>query len=143
MKYVEEQLAKNPGISNQELQEGAKKLDRSVGQLSIRQFHAKYPLQVKRRSGGGRKATRKGKATPKGKATRKGKATPKRRTSSGRGRTRRSAAVSTSGGANENVRRIMLQFARELSGADSQVATIEVLSKLDRYVADIVKAAQR
>jgi hypothetical protein len=36
----------------------------------------------------------------------------------------------------------MLQFARELSVAESQVQTIEVLSKMDRYVVDILKAAR-
>lgn len=49
MELVEKQLKKNPDISNEELFEKAKQVDSSVGELSLRQFHAKYPLQVKRK----------------------------------------------------------------------------------------------
>ncbi|HEX9107451.1 MAG TPA: hypothetical protein VF832_09485, partial [Longimicrobiales bacterium] len=48
--FVREELQKNPHATTAELFEKAKKLDRTVGKLSIRQFHARYPLQVKRQA---------------------------------------------------------------------------------------------
>lgn len=131
MQYVERELAKNPDVSNDVLLEGAKKLDKSVGQLTPRQFHAKYPLQVKRRSGKP-KATKK-KSTSK--SSRRGGA------SRGRGATKRSTNGASRAG-EDRVRNVMLRFAKDLSSADSQVETIEVLSNLDRYVSDIMKAAR-
>jgi len=120
MTYVEKQLAKDPKVSNATLYEAAKKIDKGVGKLSIRQFHAKYPLQVKRKKKGGRK--------------RAPGAVRRKRVPSGR--------KVRDTGSTEAVRKIMLQFARELSVAESQVETIEVLSKLDRYILDILKAAR-
>jgi hypothetical protein len=45
---VEAALKKNPDASNAELFVLAKGVSRSIGKLSKRQFHAQYPLQVKR-----------------------------------------------------------------------------------------------
>ena len=120
MKYVEGQLSKDPKVSNATLYEGAKKLDRAIGKLSIRQFHAKYPLQVKRRKG----------------RSRRRKATVPRKPAT---RGRRSGA----GGNADAVRKILFQFARDLSAADSQLGTVEVLSKVDGYTSDILKVAAR
>ncbi len=130
MQYVERELAKDPGVSNDVLLDGAKKIDRSVAKLTPRQFHAKYPLQVKRRSG-------------KPKAKRKSASKPSRRSGASRGgratKRKKSPAASSSAGEGR-VRNVMLKFAKDLSSADSQVETIEVLSNLDRYVSDIMKA---
>lgn len=49
MTMVEDELRKNPGITTRELFEKAVKIDKSVADLSPRQFNALYPLQVKRR----------------------------------------------------------------------------------------------
>ena len=118
MKFVEGQLKKDPQVSNATLFEGAKKIDRGVGKLSNRQFHAKYPLQVKRRKGQGRRNVSGG---------------ARRISRSRRGR-------GSNSGDREAVRRVLLSFARDLSAADSQVATIDVLSDLDRYTNDILKS---
>lgn len=50
MDYVRGELQRNPGAKTEDLFTAAKKLDKSVGTLSIRQFHARYPLQVKRQA---------------------------------------------------------------------------------------------
>lgn len=131
MEYVERELAKNPGVSNETLLEGAKKIDKSVTKLTPRQFHAKYPLQVKRRSGKSR-----AKKKSASKATRRGGATRSRRA------TRKKSAPATSSAGEDRVRGVMMKFAKDLSSADSQVETIEVLSNMDRYVSDIMKAAR-
>jgi hypothetical protein len=73
MTMVERALAKNPGISVGDLFEKAKKMDPRVATLSRRQFHARYPLQVKRRKGGttGAKKAKAKKAAPKRAAAKK------------------------------------------------------------------------
>ena len=50
MSWVEEQLQKDPAVTVDELFEGAKVLKPDVAELNKRQFHARYPLQVKRRA---------------------------------------------------------------------------------------------
>lgn len=76
MKFIEEELKKDSGVSNATLFEGAKLIDKAIGKLNPRQFHAKYPLQVKRRlAGAGTKRTVR--APAKAKAARRSRA-PKR-----------------------------------------------------------------
>ena len=50
MGWVEKQLQDNPEVTVDELFEGAKILQPDVAELNKRQFHARYPLQVKRRA---------------------------------------------------------------------------------------------
>jgi hypothetical protein len=49
MSMVEEELRQDPGIATSELFDKALEIDKSIGDLSPRQFNALYPLQVKRR----------------------------------------------------------------------------------------------
>jgi hypothetical protein len=62
MDMVRREIEKNPSIPSQELFEKAKKMDSSMKRLTIRQFHATYPLQVKRLSKGARRRGRPRKA---------------------------------------------------------------------------------
>ena len=137
MQYVERELAKNPDVSNDALLEGAKKIDKSVTSLTPRQFHAKYPLQVKRRSG---KPRPKRKTTAK--ATRRGGGATRSGAPRGRRATRKPSTATNSSAGEDRVRSVMMRFAKDLSSADTQVETIEVLSNLDRYVSDIMKATR-
>jgi len=45
---IEQELKKDPKISNADLQEKAKKINEEVGELSAQSFNARYPLRVKR-----------------------------------------------------------------------------------------------
>ncbi len=49
MEFVEHELKKDPKIGSSDLFKKAKKVSRSVSGMTIQQFHAKYPLQVRRR----------------------------------------------------------------------------------------------
>ena len=49
MEFVERTLEVDPDVSNADLFAGAREIDPSVAELSARQFHAKYSLQVKAR----------------------------------------------------------------------------------------------
>jgi hypothetical protein len=57
---VERALKKNPSLTSKELQEQATKVDKSVAELTGRQFHARYALQAKRKlTAPGKKAAKK------------------------------------------------------------------------------------
>ena len=117
MSMVRDELKKDPDIENKTLYAKAKKIDPAVDDLSLRQFHARYPLQVKRKMaqkrGGGRKRKSSGKA----------------RKSGGGGVDR------------EAVRGVLLRFARDVSAAEGKAEMIDILSSVDDYVDDVVGAA--
>lgn len=121
MKMVERELDRDPDISNEALYEKARKVDGSIGDLTLRQFHARYPLQVKRR-----------RAAASGRSK-------KRTSASGRGRARKAARAS--GGDREAVREVLLRLAREVGAAEGKAAMIDLVVGLDRYVDEVLKAA--
>src|SRR5918996_1551071 len=55
MDMVRREIDKNPDVKSQDLFEKAKRIDSGISNLSIRQFHASYPLQVKRSRKAGRR----------------------------------------------------------------------------------------
>lgn len=120
MDMVRKELDENPDAENKELYEKATKVDGSIADLTLRQFHARYPLQVKRQ-----------------KAQKSGGGSRKKRSSSGRG-----------GGSGkgpdvnrDKVRATLLQFAKDVSSAEGQASTlIDVLENVDDYVDQVVRA---
>lgn len=111
MDMVRDQLQKNPDIATSELYEKAQKLDSSVKQLTLRQFHARYPLQVKRQI-----------------AVKSGR----RRTT----RRRRRRGKELDRGA---IRNTLLSFAREVSSADNPADMIDAVTSVEKYVDQIAK----
>ena len=67
MQFIEKELKINPKATAKELQQKAKAVSEAVGKLSVRQFHAKYPLQIRRKLAPKkpRRAAPKAKAAPK------------------------------------------------------------------------------
>ena len=127
MEYVERTLEANPGVTNADLFAGAREIDPSVGQLSGRQFHAKYPLQVKARLA---KATApKPKTPPEPEVPTAEEPTAPDLSSAGEGDPLA-------------VRRLLLDLAKELASAESKAEVIEVMARLDDYVAEIMEAAR-
>lgn len=118
MAVVEKELEKDPDASVQDLYDKAKSVKSAIGKLTLRQFNARYPLQVKRK-----KSAR---APGKGKRQR---ATRKRR---------RGAA---NGGDRDKVRQALLRFAGDVAGAEERKELVQVLSNVDRYVDEVMKAA--
>ena len=115
MAFVEAELANNPGAGSLELFGKAKQSFPSVVSLSIRQFHARYPLQVKRRASAGRARKR-----------RKKKAPPTRTAD----QDRRVA-----------VRAILMRFATDLVSAEAKADIVKVLADSDRYVDEFIASA--
>lgn len=133
LKYVTRRLKANPNVKNADLFARACEIDGSVAKLSARQFHAKYPLQVKRRlareaAGTGKPAAAARKAPARRKA--RAKAAPA------------AATPSVGRGNPDAVRALLLNLARELAAAGTQAETIEVMTRLDGYVNDIMQAAR-
>ncbi|MYE44622.1 MAG: hypothetical protein F4X79_11420 [Acidobacteria bacterium] len=127
MEYVERTLEANPGIANADLFAGAREIDPSVGQLTGRQFHAKYPLQVKARLA--RAAAPEPKKPPEPEVP-KAQETPDEN------------VPQQQAGDPLAVRRLLLDLAKELANAESKAEVIEVMARLDDYVAEIMEAAR-
>ncbi|HKJ01215.1 MAG TPA: hypothetical protein VJ997_02135, partial [Longimicrobiales bacterium] len=89
-----------------------------VGALSKRQFHARYPLQVKRKLAPAKKRT-----------SRRRKAAPPR-----------ARAKADRAPAREAVRASFLKFAQDLAAADARKDVVKVVAGVDRYVDEVLKA---
>lgn len=118
MALVEKELKKNPDASVDELYEKAKSAESAIGELSLRQFNARYPLQVKRRmsrqeSGGTRSRRR---------------TTRKARKKAGNGERR------------DKVRKTFLRFASDLAAAEERKELVEVVAGVDEYVDEVLGA---
>lgn len=120
MQFVEKELDKNPDAATTDLYEKAKKVDAGVADLTLRQFNARFPLQVKRK---------KSAAAP---------ARPKRARAKPRPQARRGAAARR-----EAVRTALLKFASDLSAAEERKDLVRVMSQVDGYVDQVMKAAGR
>ena len=120
MALVEKELEKNPDATVTELYERAKTAHPSVGQLTHRQFNARYPLQVKRK---------------KSQKTRKRK--------SRRRSTRTSKSGEINGMQREKIRAAFLDFATDLTSAEQRSELVSVLAGVDKYVDQVVKAVSR
>ena len=118
MALVEKELTKNPDASVDELYEKAKKAESGVGELTLRQFNARYPLQVKRRmsrKAGGSKRSR-------------------------RRSTRKSRAKTDDGKRREKIRETFLRFASDLTAAEERKDLVDVVAGVDKYVNQVMKA---
>ncbi len=131
--YVTRRLKRNPGVANADLFAGACKVDASVADLSPRQFHAKYPLQVKRRLAAD---------APRPAARRRAARKPSAAVETPPAPAPAAAPPSMGVGDAAAVRGMLLNLARELAAAGTQAETIEVMAKLDVYVDDIMRAAR-
>lgn len=139
MQMVEKALEKEPGVGSSDLFERVKKKHPGVADLSVRQFHARYPLQVKRRkaasSGSGSTAKSGGRRSTRKKAAAEAAPRPPRRSR------RKAAAPSTEGRSSRDaVRAIILAFATELASAEAKADVVKVLAGTDQYVDQVISA---
>jgi hypothetical protein len=123
MRFVEDTLRKSPRIKNAALFERVKESFPSMGELSNRQFNARYPLQVKRRRALARR-TRSGGAP--GSLSARGGTRPGTRPTP---KTPRDA-----------VRQVFLDFATDLAAAEDRKDLVKVLAAVDAYVDQVVKS---
>lgn len=117
LEAVEGALSRNPKATVDELFELAKKVNGAVADLTKRQFHARYPLQVKRKLSPSKPRRPRAKKGP----PRRGKGTP-----------------DTS--AREAVRGAFLRFASDLAAAEARKDVVRVVAGVDRYVNEVLEA---
>lgn len=144
---VRRELEKNRDVPTEDLFQKAVRIDSSISKLSPRQFHAKYPLQIKRamkrggrrqksaaapvgrpRSTGGRKGARKG--------ARRGRPPKTDRAATS------SVPAPANGGGRDEVRGLLMRFAKVVVAADGKAAMVDVLSEIDGWVDRMVAAAK-
>lgn len=131
---VKEELDRDGSQGSQELFEKAKKVDDSINDLTLRQFHARYPLQIKRIQSGARGGRRK--STQRTRQTQE----PQPRQTAARPKRRSAASASSDGGRNRDaIRNVFLEFASDLAEAETQASTVKALGKIDGYVDRIEK----
>ncbi len=126
MTFVEETLKKSPKIQLEELFERAKKVSGSIRTLSKRQFNARYPLQVKRR---------------KSQSKRKRSGKPRKTAGAAKTRTSTPRSAPNPGAPRDAVRKVLLDFATDITGAEDRKDLVKVLANVDRYVERVLKGA--
>lgn len=124
MEMVRKELEANPDAENKDLYEKAREIDASIDDLSLRQFHARYPLQVKRKRA----------------AKRRSKKAKARKGGAGRAARQKPEKAAAKAVDRETVRSTLLRFARDVSAAEGKAEMIDLLSKVDDYVDDVVGA---
>lgn len=122
MEMVEKEIKKNPDVSTKELYRKATEVSEKMKELSLRQFNARYPLQVKRQM-----------------APEKPK-TQRRRTR--RSESARSSTSSTGDVNREAVRSVLLALAKDVTAAEDRAAVVDVLAGIDDYVDQVTKAVR-
>lgn len=114
---VEAALEKNPDATVDDLFTLAQGVSPAVAGLSKRQFHARYPLQVKRKLSPRKpRKARRAKGRPKG--------------------ARRPAGTAS----RDAVRACFLKFASDLAAAEARKDLVRVVAGVDRYVDEVLKA---
>lgn len=135
MDMVRKELDENPEMETDALFEKAKAMDSSLEDLSLRQFHARYPLQVKRQRSASKKKAAKNSGKKSGggrsKASRK-----KRKASSGD----RSAPGSDG---REAIRAGLLRFAKDVAAAENKADLITVVTSVGDYVDQVTEALEK
>lgn len=124
MQFVKAELERDPEVTTSELFEKAKKVDAGLSELSLRQFNARFPLQIKRKKS--MAASRKG-----------GKSRSRASTSSGVDRRRANQSR------RDALREVFLRFASNLASAEERKDVVRVLAGVDAYVDEGLKAAGR
>jgi hypothetical protein len=135
---VVQELEKNPDLGSKELYGTLRESDKAVGKDTLQQFHARYVLPARRSlkaaSGGEtarRAPRRRAKAATNGQAPAAGQA-PRR--------TRRSRRQEPD---RDRIRGLLLQFAQDLTDAESRSNLVQVLARVDSYVDKIAATVVR
>jgi hypothetical protein len=146
LSMVERELAKDPTVDNKTLQAKAARIDSEFGQMEPRRFHARFPLQVKRRmkaaANAEREKTRKTikDVTTRDKARRAAKAPAKAPVAKAAPKTngKKTTAPRANGVQRDKARKVFYDFAEKLVSAEDRVAVIKLLSRVDSYVEKIL-----
>lgn len=139
MEMVRKAIEKDPDVETAALFEKARDMDSSLEDLSLRQFHARYPLQVKRKLSSAKKKKKQKKAKKKTKKRSGGRG-------SGGGGKKGSSASRGAATAGEDgrqaIREGLLRFAKDVAAAEDKADLITVLTSVDDYVDEVSAALE-
>ncbi len=136
MSWVEGELKSNPDITVDELRAGATRLNAGIAELTKRQFHARYPLQVKRAArraadaAAGIKPRRRRRRAPAAPAPE-----PAAEEAPAAAPAPEPAAEAAPAGIDrEAVRRMLFDFAADVTAAEDTSGVVGVLAAMDDYI---------
>ncbi len=136
MKMVRKAIEKDPDVETAALFEKARDMDSSLEELSLRQFHARYPLQVKRKLSSAKKKKEQKKAKKKSGGRSSGRGGKKKSSSASRG----GATAGEDG--RQAIREGLLRFAKDVAAAEDKADLITVLTSVDDYVDEVADALE-
>lgn len=105
MELVQERLQDDHDYSTKELKTAAEEIDEDIEELSLRQFNARYPLQVRRQVA-----------------------------TDGAEEAETEDATTDEGSLRPAVRQALLDFARDVTGAEDWARVVDVVTSVDEYV---------
>lgn len=129
------ELEQSPAPGSRELYALAQELDPSIAQDSMRQFHARYVLPIMREQ-----ARERGGATPRRTRVRRTRE-PERAPAARRSPRSAPAPSAPARQDRDQIRAVLLEFARDFADADSRTEIVGVLSRIDEYVEKIAGTA--
>ena len=134
MSWVEGQLKDNPEVSVDELRAGAVKLNAGIAELTKRQFHARYPLQVKRAARRAADAAAGIKPRRRRRAPAAPAPEPEPAPAPAAPAAAPAAEAAPAGLDREAVRRMLFDFAADVTAAEGTSGVVRVLAALDDYI---------
>lgn len=140
---MQAEITRDPDAALDDLQATAAAVDPAIKKLTRRQFNARYVLPLKRQksSGKGKRRGRGKKQAPKSQTSRSAGADTQRPAAGAKRKSRPSTSGRSGLEPTGAMRHVFLDFARDLSKAESRSSIVEVLSDLDSYVARAIAAA--
>lgn len=132
---VRQELVKSPKMGSRELYVIAQEFDKSISQDSLQQFHARYVLPLKREGRGN------GNSDPatRVRRTRKPKVEVQSEKTGGGSKGRQGSRQKHDASLRDQVRSVLLEFARDFADAESRSEIVQVLSRVDDYVDRIAR----
>src|SRR5690606_34994443 len=132
---VVQELEKNPELGSKELYGTLRETDKAVGKDTLQQFHARYVLPARRSM-----KVASGEAPARRAPRRRAKAGSNGQAPAAQAprRTRRSRRQEPD---RDRIRGLLLQFAQDLTDAESRSNLVQVLSRVDSYVDKIAASA--
>ncbi len=151
MKMVAEELSKSPKASSSDLFQKVKSVIPTIEELTLRQFHARYPLQVKRRAKQEKAAASKARkpttarvkkvAAPRTRRAAAPKTAPAPKAPRPRRVAARRAGAPVAGVDRDAIRQAFIRFGSEVAAAKEPQDVFKLMTQVDRYVDQVIKAA--
>ena len=144
--FVRDELKKDPGLGSRTLYERAQRVDSTVANESLRQFHGRYVLPIKREKGRGGRRGRKGPTkavTAKTARSAPAPVTRERPVAAKQSPPKRATVRDDGNAGRDGIRRTLIRFAQEVvAAAESPSRMVDVMGNIEKYVDEVVRRAR-